>query len=151
MSAVLTSNLESHCAQRLDGGERTREGWGREEEGGRAKTVGSDFIESNELVHAINTWEQSNQYRANRSRCCRRPTLFLGSRLALAFLRIVPSIMSTSSTDSPAREKCRLAEVLQYKCTLEEEVDGRPTVRCLPVPRIFRMCIHSHPRVPKRC
>ncbi len=56
--------------------------------------------------------------------------------------------MSTPSTSSPAREKCRLAEVLQYKCTLEQEADGRPTVRCLPVPRIFRMCIHSHPRVP---
>ncbi|TFK89903.1 hypothetical protein K466DRAFT_485816 [Polyporus arcularius HHB13444] len=48
--------------------------------------------------------------------------------------------MSAPSTSSPAREKCRLAEVLQYKCTLEQEADGRPTVRCLPVPRIFRIC-----------
>ena len=39
------------------------------------------------------------------------------------------------------RSKCRLAEIVQYKCDLDVGQEGEPQVHCWPVPRIFRMCV----------
>lgn len=45
--------------------------------------------------------------------------------------------MSTTPVDKP-REKCRLAEILQYQCEADQAAGGAQ-MHCLPVPRIFRM------------
>ncbi|EPS97974.1 hypothetical protein FOMPIDRAFT_1127382 [Fomitopsis schrenkii] len=39
-----------------------------------------------------------------------------------------------------AHSKCRLAEIVQYKCDLDVGEQGEPQVHCWPVPRIFRIC-----------
>ncbi|KAH9933908.1 uncharacterized protein B0H18DRAFT_870421 [Fomitopsis serialis] len=39
-----------------------------------------------------------------------------------------------------ASSKCRLAEIVQYKCDIEVGKRGEPQVHCWPVPRIFRIC-----------
>ncbi|KAH9941222.1 uncharacterized protein BXZ73DRAFT_88387 [Epithele typhae] len=44
-----------------------------------------------------------------------------------------------ASPDVPPREKCRLAEIVQYKCDGELTGDV-PAVHCVPIPRIFRIC-----------
>jgi len=45
----------------------------------------------------------------------------------------------TSTTDT-RRPKCRIAEIMQYDCDVEQDVAGRAQVHCWPVPRIFRIC-----------
>ena len=37
--------------------------------------------------------------------------------------------------------KCRLAEIVQYKCDFDVGQEGEPQMHCWPVPRIFRMCV----------
>ncbi|KZT10386.1 uncharacterized protein LAESUDRAFT_693990 [Laetiporus sulphureus 93-53] len=38
------------------------------------------------------------------------------------------------------QRKCRLAEIVQYKCDVEMGHQGQPQFHCWPVPRIFRIC-----------
>ncbi|KAH9835142.1 uncharacterized protein C8Q71DRAFT_710295 [Rhodofomes roseus] len=48
---------------------------------------------------------------------------------------------STTSSDTKAvSSKCRLAEIVQYKCDIEVGKRSEPQVHCWPVPRIFRIC-----------
>ncbi|KAF9812425.1 hypothetical protein IEO21_06228 [Rhodonia placenta] len=41
---------------------------------------------------------------------------------------------------SSEQTKCRLAEIVQYKCDVEQNNQGQPQLHCWPVPRIFRIC-----------
>ncbi|KAI0937526.1 hypothetical protein AcW1_001617 [Taiwanofungus camphoratus] len=41
---------------------------------------------------------------------------------------------------TPAQSKCRLAEIVQYKCEAEVTSAGEPQFHCWPIPRIFRIC-----------
>ncbi|KAH6909511.1 hypothetical protein BKA70DRAFT_1102380 [Coprinopsis sp. MPI-PUGE-AT-0042] len=49
--------------------------------------------------------------------------------------------MGSTEHKPPANVKdCRLAEVLQYMCDLEQSSSGQPRVVCSPIPRIFKLC-----------
>ncbi|KDQ60255.1 hypothetical protein JAAARDRAFT_32634 [Jaapia argillacea MUCL 33604] len=45
-----------------------------------------------------------------------------------------------SQSDVPSGKKCRIAEIVQYTCELENQESGSPQVHCFPIPRIFRIC-----------
>ncbi|KAI0732614.1 hypothetical protein C8Q72DRAFT_773958 [Fomitopsis betulina] len=49
-----------------------------------------------------------------------------------------------ASQDNPhtkgTRSKCRLAEIVQYKCDCDIGEQGEPQLHCWPIPRIFRIC-----------
>ncbi|PCH44964.1 hypothetical protein WOLCODRAFT_77530 [Wolfiporia cocos MD-104 SS10] len=46
-----------------------------------------------------------------------------------------------SQEDSQAQQaKCRLAEIVQYRCDAEQTQRGEPQFHCWPIPRIFRIC-----------
>ena len=53
------------------------------------------------------------------------------------------SMSSSSPTTVPTPAKCRIAEILQYSCDLEDDGRGRPQYHCWPVPRVFRMWVHA--------
>ncbi|KAI0372106.1 hypothetical protein BV20DRAFT_964836 [Pilatotrama ljubarskyi] len=42
--------------------------------------------------------------------------------------------------DASPRGKCRLAEIVQFKCEPGEQLNVPPQWHCLPVIRIFRIC-----------
>ncbi|KAI0777282.1 hypothetical protein BD413DRAFT_467936 [Trametes elegans] len=47
--------------------------------------------------------------------------------------------MASSPADERRRDKCRLAELVQYKCE-PEQLSGTLRWHCLPIVRIFRIC-----------
>ncbi|KAF8886584.1 hypothetical protein BD779DRAFT_1530476 [Infundibulicybe gibba] len=44
------------------------------------------------------------------------------------------------TTIPTGKERCRIAEIVQYNCNLTETGTGRPVLKCFPIPRIFRIC-----------
>ncbi|KAJ7136124.1 hypothetical protein C8R44DRAFT_769737 [Mycena epipterygia] len=44
--------------------------------------------------------------------------------------------MAVDDVDS----KCRIAEITQFSCVPKRDRFGRPTVHCVPIPRLFRIC-----------
>ena len=49
------------------------------------------------------------------------------------------SVMPSPSATSTAETKCRIAELVQYSCEIDEDVSGNSRFHCWPVPRVFRM------------
>ncbi|EIW55468.1 uncharacterized protein TRAVEDRAFT_130257 [Trametes versicolor FP-101664 SS1] len=47
---------------------------------------------------------------------------------------------SSTGKETPPSKKCRLAEIVQFKCEPGLQADGPPQWHCLPVIRIFRIC-----------
>ncbi|KII91134.1 hypothetical protein PLICRDRAFT_37830 [Plicaturopsis crispa FD-325 SS-3] len=43
-------------------------------------------------------------------------------------------------SNSNARTKCLLTEIVQFTCEAPALVNGQPKVHCFPVPRIFKTC-----------
>ncbi|EKM75802.1 hypothetical protein AGABI1DRAFT_116134 [Agaricus bisporus var. burnettii JB137-S8] len=35
---------------------------------------------------------------------------------------------------------CRLGEIVQFVCNLEQDAGGQPQIHCFPLPRIFKLC-----------
>ncbi|KAH7924704.1 hypothetical protein BV22DRAFT_490915 [Leucogyrophana mollusca] len=51
-------------------------------------------------------------------------------------------MQSTDSHSGPPSplKRCRLLEIVQHTCELEELPTGEVRPRCFPIPRIFRIC-----------
>ncbi|KAI0674453.1 hypothetical protein C8Q78DRAFT_1067470 [Trametes maxima] len=45
-----------------------------------------------------------------------------------------------AGSDAHPHKKCRLAEIVQFKCEPGQQPNGPPQWHCLPVIRIFRIC-----------
>ncbi|KAF9566472.1 hypothetical protein CPC08DRAFT_628352 [Agrocybe pediades] len=55
--------------------------------------------------------------------------------------------MKDGSTTAKEPAKCSIFEILQYTCPpSSKSLDGKPLIRCYPLPRIFKMC-PGHPAV----
>ncbi|KAH9852470.1 hypothetical protein C2E23DRAFT_825675 [Lenzites betulinus] len=48
--------------------------------------------------------------------------------------------MSEATQATVAKDKCRLAEIVQFKCEPGQQAEGLPQWHCLPVIRLFRIC-----------
>lgn len=48
-------------------------------------------------------------------------------------------MQTPQSAQTETSEKCSIVEILQYTCELGATHEGKPEVRCIPVPRLFRM------------
>ncbi|KAK7018972.1 hypothetical protein R3P38DRAFT_2979822 [Favolaschia claudopus] len=50
--------------------------------------------------------------------------------------------MATKPNDEAAvvDAGCKIAEIMQYSCVPKRGTDGRPTIHCVPIPRLFRIC-----------
>ncbi|ESK88085.1 hypothetical protein Moror_10733 [Moniliophthora roreri MCA 2997] len=44
------------------------------------------------------------------------------------------------SSKSELHSKCRISEIMQYSCDAEASPEGKPTIRCFPISRLFRIC-----------
>ena len=68
-------------------------------------------------------------------------TVYLTAFIAFNFFHLFPScIMETPVKKVDAKhDKCRLAELVQYHCEPTLDDDGRPTFKCQPIIRVFRL------------
>ncbi|KAJ3799289.1 hypothetical protein GGU11DRAFT_514916 [Lentinula aff. detonsa] len=51
-----------------------------------------------------------------------------------------PSSSSKSESSTSRSEKCRIAEIIQYTCELEQSQTEGHVIRCFPLSRLFKIC-----------
>jgi hypothetical protein len=49
--------------------------------------------------------------------------------------------MPATSETTTSETKCRIAELIQYSCEIDQDGSGNSRLHCWPVPRVFRMYV----------